>query len=96
MTGGVVVVLGATGRNFAAGMSGGVAYVLDAAGDFARHRCRREGLDLEPVEAPEDVECLRGLIRKHREHNPKFPGRKHPGGLGAISAGLRQGHTGRL
>ncbi len=67
MTGGVVVVLGATGRNFAAGMSGGVAYVLDAAGDFARHRCRREGLDLEPVEAPEDVECLRGLIRKHRD-----------------------------
>jgi glutamate synthase domain-containing protein 2/glutamate synthase domain-containing protein 3 len=68
MTGGVVVVLGATGRNFAAGMSGGVAYVLDSDGDFAAQRCNREGVDLEPVDTPEDLEALRGLIRKHRDY----------------------------
>jgi len=48
MTGGTVVVLGMTGRNFAAGMSGGVAYVYDASGDFAQ-RCNRAMVDLEPV-----------------------------------------------
>ncbi|MEM8854902.1 MAG: glutamate synthase-related protein, partial [Pseudomonadota bacterium] len=48
MTGGVVVVLGHTGRNFAAGMSGGVAYVLDEAGDFTR-RCNLAMVELEPV-----------------------------------------------
>ena len=48
MTGGVVVVLGHTGRNFAAGMSGGVAYVLDEAGDFER-RCNLAMVELEPV-----------------------------------------------
>ena len=48
MTGGTVVVIGATGRNFAAGMSGGIAYVLDADGDFVR-RCNTAMVDLEPV-----------------------------------------------
>jgi glutamate synthase (NADPH/NADH) large chain len=48
MTGGTVVVLGATGRNFAAGMSGGLAYVLDLDGQFAR-RCNTAMVDLEPV-----------------------------------------------
>jgi glutamate synthase domain-containing protein 3 len=67
MTGGVVVVLGRTGRNFAAGMSGGVAYVLDADGDFARHRCNREGVALEPVDIPEDEGTLKGLIQTHRD-----------------------------
>ena len=50
MTGGTVVVLGATGRNFAAGMSGGIAYVLDEAGDFDK-RLNREMVALEPIEA---------------------------------------------
>jgi glutamate synthase (NADPH/NADH) large chain len=50
MTGGVVVVLGHTGRNFAAGMSGGVAYVLDEAGNF-EHRVNLGMVDLEPIEA---------------------------------------------
>ncbi len=50
MTGGVVVVLGMTGRNFAAGMSGGVAYVYDADGTFAQ-RCNLAMADLEPVAA---------------------------------------------
>ena len=48
MTGGIVVVLGQTGRNFAAGMSGGIAYVLDEDGDFAE-RCNLAMVDLEPV-----------------------------------------------
>jgi glutamate synthase (ferredoxin) len=64
MTGGRVVVLGSTGRNFAAGMSGGVAYVFDGAGSFDRH-CNHEMVDLEPVEDPEDVEMLRSLIERH-------------------------------
>jgi glutamate synthase (NADPH/NADH) large chain len=54
MTGGVVVVLGPTGRNFAAGMSGGIAYVLDEDGTFER-RCNLAMIDLEPVEAEEEV-----------------------------------------
>jgi len=50
MTGGIVLVLGATGRNFAAGMSGGVAYVLDEAGDFQR-RCNLAMVELESIPA---------------------------------------------
>ena len=53
MTGGVVVCLGHTGRNFAAGMSGGVAYVLDQAGDFER-RCNLAMVELEPIKAEDD------------------------------------------
>jgi len=54
MTGGIVVVIGPTGRNFAAGMSGGIAYVLDEDGSFER-RCNLSMIDLEPVEAEEQV-----------------------------------------
>ena len=54
MTGGVVVVIGPTGRNFAAGMSGGIAYVLDEDGSFAS-RCNLAMVELEPVPAEEDV-----------------------------------------
>jgi glutamate synthase (NADPH/NADH) large chain len=64
MTGGRAVILGRTGRNFAAGMSGGVAYVWDVAGDF-NIRCNLEMVELEPVEAEEDVEELKGLIQEH-------------------------------
>ncbi len=64
MTGGVVVVLGPTGRNFAAGMSGGIAYVLDD-GDF-RLRCNTELVGLEPL-GSEDGETLRSLVAEHRE-----------------------------
>jgi glutamate synthase domain-containing protein 2/glutamate synthase domain-containing protein 1/glutamate synthase domain-containing protein 3 len=63
MTGGVVVVLGRTGRNFAAGMSGGVAYVLDEDGTFTT-RCNHELVALEPV-AGEDAEVLRALVEEH-------------------------------
>jgi glutamate synthase (NADPH/NADH) large chain len=54
MTGGVVVVLGPTGRNFAAGMSGGIAYVLDEQGDFEQ-KCNLAMAELMPVEAEEAV-----------------------------------------
>ncbi len=64
MTGGRVVILGPTGRNFAAGMSGGEAYVLDEHSRF-EGLCNREMVDLEPVEADEDVENLRRLLEEH-------------------------------
>jgi len=64
MTGGRVVVIGGTGRNFAAGMSGGVAYVLDEAGDF-RIRCNLGMVDVEPLVVDEDVREVRELLRRH-------------------------------
>jgi len=67
MTGGRIVVLGKTGRNFAAGMSGGVAYVLDTNGSFAR-RCNPEFVDLEPLERADDVELVIELLKRHVKH----------------------------
>ncbi len=67
MTGGRVVVLGSTGRNFAAGMSGGMAYVFDLDGRFAAHDCNREMVDLEAVETEDDIAGLRDLIVQHRD-----------------------------
>ncbi len=65
MTGGRVVVLGPTGRNFAAGMSGGMAYVLDEDGRFER-RCNMELVGLDPLE-DEDVAAIRSLVTEHTE-----------------------------
>jgi glutamate synthase domain-containing protein 3 len=67
MTGGRVVVLGRTGRNFAAGMSGGVAYVLDTAGRF-QQRCNRSMVELEPLEDIEEVQLVRSLIERHGQY----------------------------
>src|SRR5207253_250783 len=67
MTGGRVVVLGRTGRNFAAGMSGGAAYVLDLDGDFKR-RCNLGMVDLERLDQPEEIALVRDLIRRHVEY----------------------------
>ncbi|KAL5719198.1 alanine dehydrogenase [Ranunculus cassubicifolius] len=67
MTGGTVVVLGKTGRNFAAGMSGGVAYVLDIDGTF-HSRCNPELVDLDKVEEEEDIETLRIMIQQHQRY----------------------------
>ncbi|HWA38885.1 MAG TPA: glutamate synthase-related protein [Burkholderiales bacterium] len=64
MTGGTVVVLGETGRNFAAGMSGGFAYVLDADGEFSK-RCNLSMVDLEPVAEADDEARLKRLIENH-------------------------------
>jgi glutamate synthase (NADPH/NADH) large chain len=66
MTGGRVVILGETGRNFAAGMSGGIAYIYDVKGQFAAH-CNKEMVDLDPV-AEEDVEELHHLISQHYQY----------------------------
>ena len=64
MTGGRVVVLGATGRNFAAGMSGGVAYVLDETGDFAT-RCNLAMVGLEKLTEAGEIEKVRQMISRH-------------------------------
>ncbi len=63
MTGGRVVIIGGTGRNFAAGMSGGIAYVLDAEGDFAS-RCNTQMVDLEAL-TDADADEVHDLLRRH-------------------------------
>jgi glutamate synthase domain-containing protein 2/glutamate synthase domain-containing protein 1/glutamate synthase domain-containing protein 3 len=64
MTGGRVVVLGPTGRNFAAGMSGGIAYIWNQDGNFAK-RCNMGMVDLFPVEEESDIAELKNLIENH-------------------------------
>jgi glutamate synthase (ferredoxin) len=64
MTGGRVLVLGRTGRNFAAGMSGGIAFVVDVDGRFAG-RCNHELVDLEPLDQPDDIELVKELLGRH-------------------------------
>lgn len=66
MTGGRVVILGKTGRNFAAGMSGGIAYVLDEDDSFPT-LCNMEMVDLERLEDAKEVEVVKALIGRHRE-----------------------------
>ena len=66
MTGGCVVVLGPTGRNFAAGMSGGIAYVLDDSGEFSS-LCNHEMVELLPLDDTEDREILARMVRRHVE-----------------------------
>ncbi len=67
MTGGRVVVLGTTGRNFAAGMSGGISYVWDRDGKFSE-RCNQSTVELEPVEVVGDAKEVHGLITLHHRH----------------------------
>ena len=64
MTGGRIVVIGKTGRNFGAGMSGGVAYVWDHDGDF-ESRCNMELIGLERLEEEEDLQLVHGLLQRH-------------------------------
>ena len=64
MTRGLVVVLGSCGRNFAAGMSGGVAYVFDDRAEFIE-RCNLASVDLEAVLEPEDIQLLKDLVLRH-------------------------------
>jgi glutamate synthase (NADPH/NADH) large chain len=64
MTGGRIVVLGPTGRNFAAGMSGGIAYIWDREGTFMQN-CNLGMVDLEKVDAREDVDELLAIVRNH-------------------------------
>ena len=81
MTGGIVVVIGPTGRNFAAGMSGGIAFVLDEAGDFPQ-RCNLEMVDLEPLREPEDIELVRDLLIQHAGYTGSTVAARHPERLG--------------
>ena len=67
MTGGRVVVLGKTGRNFGAGMSGGIAYVLDREGDFEK-QCNMETFELEAVSTAEDILELKTLLSNHHKY----------------------------
>jgi glutamate synthase domain-containing protein 3 len=67
MTNGLVIVLGKTGRNFAAGMSGGIAFVLDERNEFAQFRCNRASVDLEQVFDPQDQSLLKDWIYRHFE-----------------------------
>ena len=64
MTGGKVIVLGSTGRNFAAGMSGGIAYIYDPEDKFTNGLCNKETIEFEEI-LPEDAADLKGLIEKH-------------------------------
>ncbi len=84
MTEGLVVVLGPTGRNFAAGMSGGVAYVLDADGDFAG-RCNMGMVELEPLDASDDADrCSDARSQRHYELH------RERGRRGACSRGWKR------
>ena len=68
MTNGTVVVLGTTGRNFAAGMSGGRAFVFDDQGDFSTRRCNKASVDLEPLVTEPDIAEVRALLERHRDY----------------------------
>ena len=65
MTNGLVAVLGSCGRNFAAGMSGGIAYVFDEHGDFTEERCNLDSVDLEPLIDVKDLQTVRELVTRH-------------------------------
>jgi glutamate synthase (ferredoxin) len=74
MTGGRVVVLGPAGRNFAAGMSGGIAYVLDEAGDF-KGRVNMQMVGVEKLESPAEAAEVRALVEKHVSYTRSARGR---------------------
>jgi glutamate synthase domain-containing protein 3 len=67
MTKGLVIVLGKTGRNFAAGMSGGIAFVLDEDGKFEKESCNKASVDLEKVFDPQDQQLIHQYVSKHFE-----------------------------
>ena len=85
MTKGLVVVLGKTGRNFAAGMSGGVAYVLNTDGDFAK-RCNPSMVELEAL-TEQDADLLYTLIQRHQQFT---------GEHGSTAYRVRSGKTTRI
>ncbi len=75
MTGGRTIVLGQTGRNFAAGMSGGIAYVWDVDGDF-NLRCNLGTVQLEHIDADEEEAEVRDLIERHFRYTGSQPARR--------------------
>ena len=95
MTGGRVVVLGRTGRNFAAGMCGGIAYVLDVTGTFSA-RCNREMVDLEPLELDRRRRAGARLDAAARRPYRQRPRGADSGGVAHHVGALREGHAARL
>ena len=95
MTGGVVVVLGRTGRNFAAGMSGGVAFVLDDVGKF-QSRCNIGMVELEQVTTKEDKQLLHEMITKHFMYTGSRKAKHSARCVGRHAAEVCEGHAGRL
>ncbi len=65
MTNGYAVILGECGRNFAAGMSGGIAFVLDERGDFAERCLQNAEVDIDPFDDPADLRLVRNLLERH-------------------------------
>ena len=94
MTRGLVVVLGKTGRNFAAGMSGGVAYVLDSDGDFET-RCNMGMVELEPLDE-QDAETVHELIRRHYDYTQSAVAWRVLSGWKEYVPAVRQGDAGRV
>ncbi len=96
MTNGLVIVLGKTGRNFAAGMSGGIAYVLDETGEFVKYRCNKASVDLEQVFDPNDQQVLQTTIYRHFDAtgSPRAQGRS--GELGRDAAEVCEGVPARI
>ena len=93
MTAGSVLILGRTGRNFAAGMSGGVAYVLNVDGGFER-RCNPGMVDLEPLAEPEDLAARAAAAGRSRALHAEHGGGGAAGGL--VAAPVREGDSARL
>jgi glutamate synthase (NADPH/NADH) large chain len=75
MTGGRVVILGPTGRNFAAGMSGGIAYVLDEKGNF-KNRCNMEMISLKELSDEEEINEVKSMIEKHVSYTGSDVGKR--------------------
>ena len=94
MTGGKVVILGPTGRNFAAGMSGGVAYVYDPNGTFEEN-LNAEMVDLDALD-DDDVDWLRGTITRARRCHGFSRGTAHSARLGRTAEALHEGDAARL
>ena len=91
MTGGVVVVLGPTGRNFAAGMSGGLAFVYDPGRARSASRCNPEMVDLVPVEEYKDVGVLSNLLNRHVLYTGSTVARRHRQRLRTRAGQVREG-----
>ena len=75
MTNGKVVILGGAGRNFGAGMSGGIAYVLDESGEFRDKAANHSMIDCDPFDQPEDHAEVRALIERHVEYTDSPKGK---------------------
>ena len=95
MTGGRVVILGPTGRNFAAGMSGGIAYVWDRQGDFNLN-CNLELVALEKIEDADEEADVKSMISKHQQFTDSTVAANASGELGHVPEPMRQGHADRL